>query len=211
MLMVKRRLVEAGLHTERIDTVLTRLLQCGAQSVLDLGCGSGSLLLRLYHLEQFKRIVGLDVSAQNVAQARERLLLDSAAHWPDHVTLMHGSFTEKHPSLRGFDAAVLLETIEHIEPRELSRLEGALFAYYQPQTVLVTTPNREYNPLLGQPLDIPRRKDHCFEWGREKFGNWARGVARRNGYAVAMSGIGLPDSLLGSPTQMAEFTRCGDA
>lgn len=198
----------ADLHLERIDVVLARLLKCGARSVLDLGCGSGSLLLRLIPHEQFQQIVGIDISTQEIALARERLGLGFTESGNRGLTLMQGSFTEKHSTLRGFDAAVLLETIEHIEPSDLSRVEGAVFSYYRPETILITTPNKEYNPLLGQPQDIPRRSDHHFEWGRDKFLKWSQGVARRNRYTVSVSGIGPSDRRLGCPTQIAEFKRC---
>jgi hypothetical protein len=89
----------------------------------------------------------------------------------------------------------------------LSAVEQAVFAGYRPKTVLVTTPNREYNVLHGMPEGAMRHRDHRFEWSRGKFRTWSEGVARRNGYRVVFEDIGAVDPLLGGSTQMATFSR----
>lgn len=102
-----------------------------------------------------------------------------------------------------------VETIEHIDPHRLSQVERAVFRGYQPRTVVVTTPNREYNVLHGMGEAAMRHPDHRFEWTRAKFRAWSLGVARRNQYAVAFADIGDGDVLLGSSTRMATFTISG--
>lgn len=180
---------------------MRELRRCGARSVLDLGCGPGELLLRLSRETQFDRIVGLDISSDALREARQ--LLQGAPR----VELIEGSFAVEDPSLSGFDAAALVETLEHIDAHRLSSVERAVFGSYRPATVVVTTPNSEYNPIHGTPEGEFRHPDHRFEWTRAKFRAWARGVAGRNGYRVAFSDIGEPDAELGSSTQMAVLTR----
>ena len=192
------------LHETRLQTVTARLLAAGARSVLDLGCGPGELLIRLASHCQFERIVGIDICAASVAEARQRLQM-SAIGTNRRVEVALASFTEPDPRLTGFDAAVMLETIEHIDPNRLSRVETAVFGCFRPATVLITTPNAEYNPIRGLGPDMFRHPDHRFEWDRARFRRWCRGVASRNDYQVWFADIGDCDEALGASTQMAVF------
>lgn len=195
-----------SLHDERLDAVVRALLASGAASVLDLGCGPGELLLRLRTHAQFVRLLGIDIDERVLADARFALGLD----WlrPDPCLAVRlGSFTEVDRDLTGFDAAVLLETIEHIDPGHLPLLERAVFAGMHPGLVLVTTPNQEYNVLHGMAAGRKRHPGHRFEWTRAQFQQWAAGVARRHGYAVSFADLGPPDPVRGSSTQMARFVR----
>ena len=101
---------------------------------------------------------------------------------------------------------MLLETIEHIDPGRLPRVERAVFGAMRPRLVLVTTPNREYNTLHGMAPGRRRHPGHRFEWDRAQFRQWATAVATRNGYAVAFADLGEPDPQRGGSTQMACFT-----
>jgi len=195
-----------SLHEERLNTATRHLVASGAQSVLDLGCGPGELLACLVPCPQFRRIVGIDISLESLAAAR--LLLGLGHDMDDgRVCLLQASFAQADDRLTGFDAALLMETIEHIDPGRLSAVERAVFACYRPKTVLVTTPNQEYNVLHGMRPGILRHPDHRFEWTRAKFRNWAFGVSKRNGYSVVFGDIGESDPILGSSTQMAGFSR----
>jgi 3' terminal RNA ribose 2'-O-methyltransferase Hen1 len=196
----------SDLHEERLDTVLEALLRSGASSVLDLGCGTGELLARLAREGQFRRIVGIDVSLEALRAAQalvEAPLGDAQAR----VSLLYASFAAPDCPLEGFDAAALVETIEHIDPGRLTTVEHAVFRRARPATVIVTTPNRDYNVLHGMPEDALRHPDHRFEWGRARFRGWAFGMARRNGYSAHFDDIGDVDPLLGGSTQMATFRR----
>lgn len=174
--------------------------------MLDLGCGDGRLLQRLAAQPQLTRIVGIDISTEAIAGARRRLGIEPGA--PDgRIALLRASFAEPEPELCGFDAAVLLETIEHVEPDRLSRVERAVFGGFRPACILVTTPNQEYNRLHGLPPGAFRHPDHRFEWTRTKFRRWARGVAERNGYAVTFGHIGELDPRFGASNQVARFAR----
>lgn len=195
-----------SLHETRLDRVAAVLKATGARQVLDLGCGSGSLLYRLLAEPQFAEVVGLEQSGLSLAQARTMLEAFLEAPAP-RLTLLRGSYADKNPRLVNFEAAAMVETIEHVYPRELSRVELTVFGHYRPGMLYMTTPNSEYNPLFDLSPGEFREPDHKFEWDRAKFQHWARGVARRNGYRVAFSGIGDSHPELGEPTQAAHFTR----
>ena len=195
-----------SLHEERLDFVFRKLRATGARKVLDLGCGSGSLLYRLLADEQFEEVIGLEDSGLSLREARS-ILAPYLEETPSRLRLVRGSYDERTPALKGFEAAAMVETIEHVRPEQLSKVELAVFGQYRPGYLFMTTPNREYNPLLGQAPGEFRDPDHKFEWDRGKFQRWARGVADRNGYDVEFGGIGdfVPDA--GHPTQTAFFTR----
>ncbi len=191
---------------ERLDAVRQVLVNAGARSVLDLGCGAGELLARLIEERQFERVLGLDVDPAELAAARELLgreLNDM------RLELLCGSFLTPDGRLTEFDAAVLMETIEHIDPHKLGVLEQTIFGHFRSATIIVTTPNREYNVLYGLAPAELRHPDHRFEWTRAKFRNWAQGAAQRHGYRVRLSGIGETHPQVGSTTQMAVFCRSG--
>lgn len=196
-----------GLHDERLDAVLDVLRAHHVETVLDLGCGSGSLLARLAEDRRFTRIAGVDSSALALETAARRL---ATAAEPRRWTLHHGSFLDPDPALAGFDAAVLVEAVEHVAPGELSRLERAVWGTLRPRLVVLTTPNRDYNPRYGLAEGELRHPDHRFEWSRARFRAWAASVAERTGYAAETRDVGRADPLLGSPTQMGVF-RLGAA
>lgn len=198
--------LDSDLHEQRLDLALRWLVESGARSILDLGCGAGLLLKRLVREPQFERIVGIDKSSASLMMARAELgdALDAPGR---RVSLVLGSFIDPSLDVQGFDAAAMIETLEHIEPRNLSRLEQAVFASYRPKRLLMTTPNSEYNVRYGLSDGELRAADHCFEWDREKFSAWGEGVARRSGYSVDFDGIGEEDAELGWPTQLAWFER----
>ena len=197
----------SNLHEERLDRACALLENSGARTVLDLGCGSGALLQRLVQRGCFSRILGLEESGISLAQARERL-----AHWlaqtDTPLSLKRGSFQARDEHLTGFDAASMIEVIEHVAPNQLSTVEQSVFGQFRPGLLFLTTPNAEYNPLFGLGPGEFRDSDHRFEWDRSKFRKWVTGVARRNGYQVRIGGIGEVDPDAGAPTQTAWFTRC---
>lgn len=198
----------SALHEVRLDHVAALLRSSGARTVLDLGCGSGALLQRLLEAGVFDQVAGLESSGVSLRDARDRL-----AHWlamaPPPVGLLRGSFQDANEACKGFDAAAMVEVIEHVPPRDLSTVERAVFELYRPGLVVITTPNAEYNPLFDLAPGEFRDPDHRFEWNRDKFRQWVSGVASRNGYRVRTGGIGEADPELGAPTQTAWFERLG--
>ncbi|MQA89801.1 MAG: methyltransferase domain-containing protein [Gemmatimonas sp.] len=194
------------LHQERLDAVAEVIAASGARNVVDLGCGTGLLLERLAGHAQFDSLAGMDASPEAIATARDRLR-SAVQESGERVSLFIGSFAQPHPELDGYHAAAMVETIEHVPPEQLSKIERVVFEYWAPDVIVMTTPNREYNPLLGVPEGSLRHPDHRFEWSRAKFQRWAEGVAERCGYRAEFRGIGRKDPLAGSATQMAIFRR----
>lgn len=194
------------LNEERLEVVCRKLVETGARSVLDLGCGSGSLLRLLLAYPQFTRILGVELSGISLGAA-QRELSRPLYRAEGRLELILGSYAEPDKRFSGFDAAAMVETIEHTDPSRLTLIERAVFGSARPGVVFLTTPNQEFNVLLDLQPGTFRDPDHRFEWGRAKFRSWARGVAARNSYRVGFQDIGEADAELGAPTQMAIFAR----
>ncbi|MFI8298625.1 3' terminal RNA ribose 2'-O-methyltransferase Hen1 [Streptomyces nigra] len=199
----------APLAVQRRDAILTALRASGAARVLDLGCGQGQLVQALLKDPAFTEIVGLDVSVRALTIAGRRLKLDRMGErQAARVKLLQGSLAYTDSRLKGYDAAVLSEVVEHVDPPRLPALEYAVFGSARPRTVLVTTPNVEYNVRWeSSPAGHVRHGDHRFEWTREEFRAWAGAVAERHGYGVEFVPVGPDDPEVGPPTQMAVFAR----
>ena len=197
------------LGEQRAQAVLAELRHIGAAKVLDLGCGEGRLIGRLLDEPSIRSITGLDVSHRVLETARKRLRLDTLpTQQPDRVTLLHGSLTYTDRRLSDHDAAVAMEVIEHIDSTRLEAFEEAVFGTAKPNTVIITTPNAEYNVLFdGLPAGAFRHKDHRFEWTRGEFQDWSAQVADRRKCNVRFQDIGPAHPAHGAPTQMGVFTR----
>lgn len=197
------------LHDLRLDTVAEVLRQNNVASVLDLGCGEGKLMSRLIKERGLARIVGVDASVRTLEAAHRKLRLHQAGDaMAGRVTLQMGSLTYGDRRWQGFDAATLVEVIEHIEPHRLSALVLSLFADARPRMVVMTTPNREYNVLFeGLKAGKLRHPDHRFEWTRAEFESWANMVAGEHGYSVSCAPLGPVDDARGGPSQMAVFKQ----
>ncbi|MCS0602318.1 3' terminal RNA ribose 2'-O-methyltransferase Hen1 [Streptomyces sp. LP11] len=195
------------LAVRRRDAILAALRECGAARVLDLGCGQGQLVQALLKDARFTEIVGVDVSVRALTIASRRLKLDRMGErQASRVRLLQGSLAYTDTRLGGYDAAVLSEVIEHLDLPRLPALEYAVFGHARPRTVLVTTPNVEYNVRWETlPAGHVRHGDHRFEWTREEFRAWATAVAERHGYTVGFRPVGPDDPEVGPPTQLAEF------
>ncbi|MBW6438155.1 3' terminal RNA ribose 2'-O-methyltransferase Hen1 [Actinoplanes hulinensis] len=195
----------APLAEQRREAVLAALTEVGASRVLDLGCGGGALLTALVKDRALTEIVGADVSTRSLEQAARRLRLDRLPErQKDRIRLIQTALTYRDDRLRGFDAAVLMEVIEHIDLPRLPALEAAVFGHARPGAVIVTTPNVEYN-VHYEGLTGMRHSDHRFEWTRTEFAAWAESVAAAHGYTVTIRGVGEADEVTGAPTQLALF------
>ena len=197
------------LNDVRLAAVADELQRLGARTVLDLGCGEGRLIERLLKAGQFERIVGLDASVRALEIAHRRLHLEEAGpRLRERVELLHGALTYRDPRMDGFDAAALVEVVEHLDPPRLASFERVVWQHARPRAVVLTTPNREYNAKFENlSAGTLRHKDHRFEWTRAELEAWARGVGDRFGYDTRFGGIGETDAELGPPTQVVVFTR----
>jgi 3' terminal RNA ribose 2'-O-methyltransferase Hen1 len=198
-----------NLNTQRLGSVIAALKSCGAKRVIDIGCGEGNLLRLLIKERQFTNIAGVDVSHIALERASEKLKLESAGDsMRERVQLFQGSLTYKDSRFSGYDAACVVEVIEHLDMPRLAAFERVLFEFAKPPAVVLTTPNKEYN--INYSLDELRHGDHRFEWTRAEFRDWANSIAAKFGYTVQFSQIGDADEIHGAPTQMGVFRLCDE-
>lgn len=198
-----------SLNEQRLGSVLAALKGSGAARVLDLGCGEGRLLQALLKEKQFTEIVGMDVSHRTLEMAHHRLRYDRLPPTQkERLRLLQGSLIYRDQRLAGFDAAAVVEVIEHLDAPRLAAFERVLFECAKPKHIVITTPNREYNVKWETlPAGKFRHRDHRFEWTRAEFQEWAKAVAARCGYNVRFLPVGPEDAQVGAPTQMAVFER----
>lgn len=194
----------AGLHGERHRAVRDHLIALGAKRVLDLGCGRGDLVRLLVREPCFEEIAAIDISAEGIREA--------SINWSDDSSQCRVSFQQRalsyaDPVFHGFDAAAVVEVIEHLGEHQLRAFERVIWDRARPTTIIVTTPNFEYNALLYPGSPRLREPEHRFEWTRPQFENWARSLAARTGYGVVFTGAGPTDGERGPLTQIAIFTR----
>jgi SAM-dependent methyltransferase len=198
-----------SLAVQRHGAVLAALRTAGARSVADLGCGGGALLAKLLDEPGFTRVMGVDVSARALELAARKLRLERMpSKRRERLELFQSSLVYRDRRLAGFDAAVLMEVVEHVDPPRLAALERTVFGHAAPGTVVVTTPNVEHNVRFeGLAPGSLRHRDHRFEWTRAEFRAWTERVAAEHGYGVSLVPVGVDDPEVGPPTQMAVFTR----
>ncbi|MGI4827652.1 MAG: 3' terminal RNA ribose 2'-O-methyltransferase Hen1 [Janthinobacterium lividum] len=197
-----------SLHQQRLQTVLSTIRDTGAKRVVDLGCGEGKLLRLLLAEKQFESILGMDVSWRSLELAKDKLRLDEMPERQrSRIELIQGSLTYRDQRVAGFDAAAVVEVIEHLDAARLATFERNVFEFARPRHVVLTTPNAEYNAVFATlPAGEFRHGDHRFEWKRAEFEQWAGTVAERFGYKVRFEAVGPADPALGAPTQMAVFS-----
>lgn len=197
------------LHDYRLQTVLAEAKKTTATSILDLGCGEGKFLKLLIREKQFVKIQGVEVSHQALQRAKKRLYYDDwSTAQKDRIHLIQGALTYRDKRLNNYDLAVLIEVIEHLDEDRLAAFEKVIFKYAQPSTVILTTPNREYNVNYENLAKGKfRHTDHRFEWTRAEFEKWANYVTNAFEYEVYIKPLGEVDPVVGAPSQMAVFTK----
>ena len=197
-----------SLNQYRIDSVRNIIRDADVSSLIDLGCGEGKYLREFLKEKNIRRLVGMDVSYRTLEIAKDRL------HWermPDkqkeRIELIQGSLMYRDKRISGFDAAVCIEVIEHLDPPRLAAFERVLFEFAKPKLIVITTPNVEYNECFENlPAGKYRHRDHRFEWTRKQFQDWAETVSNNYSYAVEFHSVGDVDPKFGSPTQMGVFS-----
>ena len=194
------------LDTERLDTITKAVLDSGAKTVLDLGCGEGKYAARLAQEQQISRITAADVSVK-VLEAAKKRMAKMPQFQQDKAGFIQASALCRDSRFDGHDCCLLVEVIEHIDEERMPVLERVVFELAHPGTVIVTTPNAEYNSNYEfLPEGELRHTDHRFEWDREKFCSWTEDICKKYGYSVTITGIGKDDEIKGAPTQMGVFS-----
>jgi 3' terminal RNA ribose 2'-O-methyltransferase Hen1 len=200
---------EVNLNEERLGSVLAVLRSAACRSIIDLGCGEGKLLRLLLKEKQFEKITGMDVSVRTLEIAAKRLRLDDMApKQKERINLIHGSLMYRDRRFEGYDAAAAVEVIEHLDLPRLKAFERVVFEFAKPRIIVITTPNREFNVTWETlPAGKFRHPDHRFEWTRKEFDTWCNDMAGKFGYQVRFLPIGTEKDTIGSPTQMAVFSK----
>jgi 3' terminal RNA ribose 2'-O-methyltransferase Hen1 len=195
-----------SLNQQRMEAVIAGLKAHNAKRIVDLGCGEGKLLKLLLKEPTFQEILGMDVTYRSLEIAQDRVLAKLPTHQKGRLQLIQGSLNYRDTRIAGYDAATVIEVIEHLELDRLKAFERVLFQFAQPRIAIVTTPNIEYNVKFENlPAGKLRHPDHRFEWTRSEFQTWAQGISNQYKYNVEFGSIGDLDREVGSPTQMAIF------
>jgi 3' terminal RNA ribose 2'-O-methyltransferase Hen1 len=199
------------LNSIRLQSVIDALKARNVKSVIDMGCGEGKLLQLLLKDKSFTKIAGTDVSLIALERAEEKLKLETLSEEKkNRITLFQSSVTYNDYRFSGYDSAVLVEVIEHLDENRLSAFSSVVFGTAKPKIVIITTPNASYNrnyPGLSEVGESRfRHGDHRFEWNRERFHYWADKTAEKYSYSVEYEDIGDSDEYSDSPTQMGVFT-----
>ncbi|WP_078410010.1 3' terminal RNA ribose 2'-O-methyltransferase Hen1 [Priestia abyssalis] len=176
------------------------------QKIVDFGSGEGKLSVRLGMVPNVQEILAVEPSESSQLRALERF--EKAAGKDQFVcpTPIWGSLFYYDKRLRGKDIIILCEVIEHIDEFRLPNIMKTIFSEYQPNALIVTTPNREYNAVYDMDENI-RHADHRFEWTRGEFKDWCETWVSSFPYSMHLQGIGQEYEEYGFPTQMCTFVR----
>ncbi len=201
---------KTSLNQTRLRAVTDEVLASGAASVIDMGCGEGSLTRMLIREKQLRKVAAFDVSFTVLERAKSNLKIDSLHEsLQDKLELFQSSLVYRDSRFEGYDCACVVEVIEHLDASRLTAFSRVLFEFSKPKTAILTTPNVEYNTnYTNMSENSLRHSDHRFEWSRAQFAEWASSVCEKYGYTVTIKEIGDNDEKTGAPTQMGVFTKC---
>ncbi|CAL9226225.1 unnamed protein product [Arabidopsis halleri] len=212
------------LSKQRVEYALKHIRESSASTLVDFGCGSGSLLDSLLdYPTSLQTIIGVDISPKGLARAAKmlHLKLNKEACNVKSATLYDGSILEFDSRLHDVDIGTCLEVIEHMEEDQACEFGEKVLSLFHPKLLIVSTPNYEFNTILQRSTpetqeennsepQLPkfRNHDHKFEWTREQFNNWASNLAKRHNYSVEFSGVGGSGEVEpGFASQIAVFKR----
>ncbi|KAM8930645.1 small RNA 2'-O-methyltransferase [Pelodytes ibericus] len=201
------------LFEQRRNFVLEYVQSYKPRKVADLGCNNCALMELLRHRIWIEELIGVDINEDIITRNRHKLksLLCfniSPRERPLRVTLYHGSVTEKDPIMLECDLITCIEVIEHLIEEDVKKFKDTLFGYMAPRTIIISTPNSEFNVLFNSKQF--RDSDHKFEWTRKEFQDWATEVAKCYNYMVEFTGVGTPPAHaqnVGFCSQIGVFTR----
>ncbi|XP_021724803.1 LOW QUALITY PROTEIN: small RNA 2'-O-methyltransferase-like [Chenopodium quinoa] len=228
---MEQALFSPPLSKQRVEFALQCIKEYSATSLIDFGCGSGSLLESLVNTpSSLEKIVGIDISQKGLIRAA-KVLQTKLENLKDEIStsniksaiLYEGSITAFDSRLSEYDIGTCLEVIEHMEEDQAHLFGDIALGLFRPQVLIVSTPNYEYNVILqksnlASQVEDPddnalqsckfRNHDHKFEWTREQFNQWAAGLALKNNYSVEFRGVGgIQGVEPGFASQIAVFRR----
>lgn len=196
------------LHDIRLKAVSDEIARLQVTSVVDLGCGEGRLIKLLLENKQLQRITGMDVSSRSLEVAARRLKLDKMIDTQrKRINLLQGSLTYRDRRLHGYNVATLVEVIEHLDEDRLLALEKNIFNEIQPNTIVLTTPNKDWNITFTEDETMKRHSDHRFEWTRGEFQAWCEHIRDAYKYTYQIKPLGEEIEAVGAPSQMAVFSK----
>ncbi|KAK1304230.1 Small RNA 2'-O-methyltransferase [Acorus calamus] len=231
---MEQALFSPSLSKQRVEYALRHISESQATTLVDFGCGSGSLLESLLeHTTTLQNIVGVDMSRKSLNRAAKTIhskLSMNANHGIQNASikfaeLYYGSITDFDPRLYAFDIGTCLEVVEHMKEDQAHLFGEVVLGSFRPHLLIVSTPNYEYNSILQKAAspdkeedadDKPsqtsqcrfRNFDHKFEWTREQFNHWASNLASRHNYSVEFGGVGGSAEVEpGFASQIAVFRR----
>ena len=147
-------------HNPALDKAVLRLIPDGITSILDIGCGYGTLALNLRVQQGYTGLIdGLDIYKPWL----ERL---DRLHLYNHV--FHGDIRDLDDiPLEEYDLVVCLETVEHVSREE--GLEVIKVLMKRTKNLIVSTPSTSYKHI-----DVRHRR------GKHSTGNLA--MHHKSGY-----------------------------
>jgi 3' terminal RNA ribose 2'-O-methyltransferase Hen1 len=176
------------------------------ETIVDLGAGEGRLSVQLGYVEGVQEILSIEPSNKARIKAIERFEQVIKTDGYVKPQSLPGSLFYYDSRLQNKDIIILCEVIEHIEEDRLPKIFETILNDYRPKTLIVTTPNQEYNVVYEMEEEI-RHEDHRFEWTRPQFSESVNEWTQNTPYHVSMQGIGEEHPTYGHPTQMAIFRR----
>ena len=198
-----------SLNEQRYQTIVNIIEKLPAKdTIVDFGAGEGKLSARLGFLPEVREILAVEPTEKLLLRAMKRFAQASLQDVFISPVPVWGSFYYYDERVRNKDVMILGEVIEHIDEHRLPRVMDTIFGSYQPKTLIMTTPNVEYNQVYEMKEEV-RHKDHRFEWTRAEFAQWCNSWASQYSYHLQMGGIGQDTEGFGHPTQIAIFTRQG--
>ncbi|VVB12259.1 unnamed protein product [Arabis nemorensis] len=153
------------LSKQRVEYALKQIKESSASTMVDFGCGSGSLLDSLLDCPtSLQTIIGVDISQKGLARAAKMLhsKLNKGACNLRSIILYDGSILEFDSRLHDIDIGTCLEGSAPNHPEDKSKSHMPKF----------------------------RNHDHKFEWTREQFNKWASKLAKLHNYSVEFTGVG---------------------
>jgi 3' terminal RNA ribose 2'-O-methyltransferase Hen1 len=198
-------------HEKRHQKIVDLVRDSGFRKIVDLGCGEGKLLERLLAIPGDIAIVGVEPALRDLDKAKRAVSRNPAKQMDPRVKLRHGSILYADETLKGFDVAILSEVIEHIEPERLEHAERCIFGFMQPQKVVVTTPNADFNIAFHIEPGKFRHSDHRFEWSVAEARAWCDRIASTYGYTYEFDGAGGYEEPFGHLSHFIVFEKASAA